>query len=507
MSNGETKATILIVDDVPANLNLLSEALEREGYRIQAVPTGELALQVIRQGRPDVVLLDVMLPGIDGFETCRRFKADPATCNIPVIFLTVREDTAGVVEGFRAGGVDYITKPFHTQEVVSRVKTHETLHRRTEELRCRTEELQAEIARREQAEISLHKANEQLTLISEREAERWGLGGLLGESPTLRRVLTDIRKLHRIASRTTVLITGESGTGKELIARAVHYGGPRARGPFVVANCSALPAELVESILLGHLKGAFTGANAEHKGYFEQANGGSLFLDEVADMPLVLQAKLLRVLETGVVSPIGSVEERPTDVQVIAATNADLPALIQRGAFRQDLYFRLARFAVNVPPLRERREDIELLTDHFLRLLSKEMGLPRPELTPPALANLQAYDYPGNVRELKNLIERALIETGGSRIDLENLHFLPGSGLRLVDHRSTTYDSDRTGLFAETRILEYLRTHATINNTECRDLLGVGLQRASYLLRKLHLSGQVERDSSRRWAHYRLHGE
>ena len=347
---------------------------------------------------------------------------------------------------------------------------------------------------------------EQLPLISEREAERWGLGGLVGESPTLRRVLADIHKLHRIAARTTVLITGESGTGKELVARAVHYGGPRAREPFVVANCSALPSELVESILLGHLKGAFTGANADRKGYFEQAHGGSLFLDEIADMPLALQAKLLRVLETGIVTPVGSAEERPSDVQVIAATNAELPLLIERGRFRQDLYFRLARFTIEVPPLRERRNDIVLLVDHFLRLLSSEMGLPRPELSPTALATLQAYDYPGNVRELKNLLERALIETGGGRIDVEHLDFLPGTGLLPANDRMVDPPLDLALRSAEERILDYLHAHATINNTECRDLLGVGLQRASYLLRKLHASGQLERDSSRRWAHYRLQG-
>jgi DNA-binding NtrC family response regulator len=451
-----------------------------------------------------LILLDVMLPGVSGFETCRRLKQDAFTRDIPVIFLTAREEPGNVVEGFRAGGVDYITKPFRTEEVLSRVHTHLTLHRRTEELRRKTEELEAEIARRHQAEASFQQASQQLSLMSQREAERWGLAGLVGESPTLRRILADIHKLHRSGTRTNVLITGESGTGKELIARAVHYGGPRGQGPFLVAACSALPSELVESILLGHVKGAFTGASTDRKGYFELAHGGSLFLDEIADMPLSLQAKLLRVLETGIVTPVGSAEERPTDVQVIAATNAELPAFIELGKFRQDLYFRLARFTIEVPPLRERREDIPLLLDHFLRLLASEMGVPRPELSPQALDALRQYDYPGNVRELKNLVERALIETAGARIELDHLHFVSHSGHRKPDPPAQADRSQHSGSTDEERIVAFLEIHRSINNTECRDLLGVGLQRACYLLRKLHLSGTLERDSSGRWAQYRL---
>jgi len=219
-----------------------------------------------------------------------------------------------------------------------------------------------------------------------------------------------------------VLITGESGTGKELIARAIHYGSTRAAEPFIAVNCVAVPGDLAESMFFGHTKGAFTGALADRKGCFEMADGGTLFLDEIGDMPAQLQAKLLRVLEDGMITPVGASQPKKVDVRIIAATNADLDAQIASGAFRQDLYFRLARYIVQTPPLRERREDIPLLAGHFVKILSAEMGLHPPTLRTDALNALKAYDFPGNVREMKNIIERALIECGGDPISAEHLH-------------------------------------------------------------------------------------
>ena len=226
-----------------------------------------------------------------------------------------------------------------------------------------------------------------------------------------------------------VLITGESGTGKELVARAIHFRSTRAKGPFIPLNCVAIPEELAESMLFGHTRGAFTGATMDRRGYFEMAHGGTLFLDEIGDMPVALQAKLLRVLEDGRITPLGSTKERVVDVRVVAATNAEIPARIAAGAFREDLFFRLAQFTVEVPPLRQRREDIPLLANHFVRLFATEMGLSPPTLSREVLAALERHAFPGNIRELKNVIERALIQSGGDTVGVEHLHIpTPRSG-------------------------------------------------------------------------------
>ena len=216
-------------------------------------------------------------------------------------------------------------------------------------------------------------------------------------------------------------------TGKEVIARAIHHGSPRAAGPFIPVNCSAIPADLAESTLFGHRRGAFTGADRDRPGYFELADGGTLFLDEVGDMPLDIQAKILRVLEDGQILPLGDTAEKKVDVRVVAATNVDLETGIEAGTFRQDLYFRLARFPIRVPPLRERRGDIPLLARHFLRLFAAEMGLPPPPLDETALEKLSSYDFPGNVRELKNIVERAVIESNGGQVQSEHLHLFCSS--------------------------------------------------------------------------------
>jgi DNA-binding NtrC family response regulator len=510
--NPAEAGTVLVVDDIPANRNLLRETLEPEGYEVLLAPDGEAALKIAQRAVPDVILLDVMMPKLDGFETCRRLKQCESTRDIPVIFITAREETQSVMEGFRAGGVDYLTKPFQAEEVLIRLKTHlqngrltRVVIEKNRELEATNERLRQEIARREQAERSLQTVDAQLSLISELEAERWGITGLIGKSRTMAKIIEDLRKLQAHPS-TSVLITGESGTGKELIARALHFGSARARGPFLPVNCSAVPAELAESLFFGHVKGAFSGAAADRKGYFQNAHGGTLFLDEIADMPLPLQAKLLRVLETGRILSLGADQEVPVDVRIVAATNADLQEETAAGKFRQDLYFRLARFIADLPPLRERREDIRPLVEHFLAQLSAEMGLPSNGVSADALMVLQTYDYPGNIRELKNLIERALIESGGDEICPEHLRFVfPTAGSR------ASAEGPRVGARVspkseadEQRILAYVRERGSINNTQCRELLGVGIHRAWYLLRKLQRSGQLVQDSSRRWAQYRL---
>jgi len=418
-----SQGRILIVDDTAASLSLLSNVLEPQGYEILAVSSGKDAIQVAARARPDLILLDVMMPGHDGFHVCRTLKAEPETQDTPVIFITSRNETESVMKGFRVGGVDYIVKPFQAGEVITRVATHMKIGRLTRELQQRNAELEAEVMKRREAEEAREKADQRLSTLASREAQHWGLAGFVGESPHLRRILADIGRLQQFG-RTSVLITGESGTGKELVARAVHHHSPRAKGPFIPVNCVAVPAELAESLFFGHTKGAFTGATADRKGYFELADGGTLFLDEIGDMPAALQAKLLRVLEDGMVTPVGSSHPRNVDVRVVSATNADLAAKIASGDFRQDLYFRLARYSVETPPLRSRPEDLPLLARHFLTLFAAEMGLTAPDLTDEALALLSNYPFPGNVRELKNVMERALILSGGAPVRCGHLQLL-----------------------------------------------------------------------------------
>jgi DNA-binding NtrC family response regulator len=429
---------ILLVDDQPANLAVLTAALEPEGYEILAVPNGLTALKVAARARPSLILLDVMMPEMDGLETCRRLKENEATRDIPVIFITAREETECLVAGFKAGGVDYVVKPIRAGEVASRVATHLKISRLSQELQeknrvleARTVELLAETGRRRQAETALQAADEKLTTLADLEASRWNLAGLIGQSRLIQKIIGEIRRLHQFA-QTTVLVTGESGTGKELIARAIHFESPRAKAAFIPVNCVAIPDELAESMLFGHIKGAYTGATADRKGCFELAHGGTIFLDEIGDMPMSLQVKLLRVLEDGCVTPVGASEARKVDVRVIAATNADLGARIAAGGFRQDLYFRLARYPLTMPPLRDRLEDIPLLAGHFLNVFAAEMGMKPPAFSRRALEVLQHYTFPGNVRELKNIIERALIECGGDMIEPRHLQLLQRAGTAVL---------------------------------------------------------------------------
>ncbi|HZZ58944.1 MAG TPA: sigma-54 dependent transcriptional regulator [Opitutaceae bacterium] len=481
-----TPPTLLIIDDISANIGALSGALESAGYRVLAALSGAAAIKSASKARPELILLDVMMPELDGIETCRRLKANPATAEIPVVFITANDETQSLVEGFRAGGVDYITKPFQIDEVLLRVATHLRLHRLTCELKARTielaksnAELTAEIRRRERAEVALDVADARLSVLTEAEARSWGLQGFLGQSPQFKKLLRDIRAVQ-VYPRTNVLLTGESGTGKELIARAIHFGGALAKGPFVAVNCSALPAELAESYLFGHRRGAFTGAVADHKGYFELADGGTLFLDEIGDMPPAIQAKLLRVLEDGQVTAVGASAGNRVSVRIVAATNVDLPAKVQRGEFRQDLYYRLMHFHVAVPPLRERREDIPALAGHFVRLFSSELKRKPPVLRADALERLLAHDYPGNIRELKNTIERAIIYAGGEQIHPEHIVFAAhartasGSASAPESEPKAENPADDFNLkAAEDRLIEKAVAASKGNTSAAARLLGV----------------------------------
>jgi formate hydrogenlyase transcriptional activator len=419
MKEVRDQPSILVVDDTRANIGFLLETLSQAGYRVRVAPDGETALEQIQYSPPDLVLLDVMMPGIDGFETCRRIRKLPQLSQLPVIFMTALSDTQDKVRAFAAGADDYVTKPFQSEEVLARVRTH--LARRVLEVKleqanrelesrvvARTAELTAALSEVEKLKSRLQQENRYL---KQEIAEAANLGEIIGSSPALRAAL------HQVAvvapTDTTVLIHGETGTGKELIARALHEGSPRRERPMIKLNCSAISAGLVESELFGHVKGAFTGATDRRVGRFELADGGTLFLDEVSELPLDTQAKLLRVLQEQEFEPVGSSKTLKVDVRVVAATNRDLAADSRTGRFRADLFYRLNVFPIELPPLRERRDDIETLAEHFMRRMARKLGKPLDDIDPETLRALKAYSWPGNIRDLQNTIERAAVLAPG----------------------------------------------------------------------------------------------
>lgn len=333
---------------------------------------------------------------------------------------------------------------FHFDDPAWLRRAAETLHRanelleqrvaeRTAELEARgvaleraNAELREEAARRAAAETALARADAQLSLLSEAEARQWALAGLVGRSASFGQMLREVRAVQA-AERTTVLLTGESGTGKELTARAIHYGGARAGAPFVRVDCASLPPEQAEALVFGQARGSGSGAAAERRGFCELAEGGTLFFDEIGELPSPLQARLLRVLEDGAYLPVGAHAARTMNARVIASTHADLPARISAGRFRQDLYYRLMQYHIAVPPLRDRLEDVPALAQHFVRVIAAELKRPAPRLRPETLQRLLAHSYPGNIRELRNTLERAIIYSGGPELGSEHIVFAPGA--------------------------------------------------------------------------------
>ena len=407
--------SILVVDDTPANIGFLLETLSKAGYRVRVATDGESALEQAQYSPPCLVLLDVMMPGIDGFETCRRLRRLPKLAPIPVIFMTALSDAQDKVRAFESGANDYITKPFQYEEVLARVQTH--LSRRELEVQleeanralegrvaARTSELTAALAEVERLKSRLQQENRYL---KQEISEQVNNGEIIGKSGTLQSALRKVALVAKTDS--TVLIHGETGTGKELIARALHEQSGRRERPMVKLNCSAISAGLVESELFGHVKGAFTGANERRVGRFELADGGTLFLDEVSELPVETQAKLLRVLQEHEFEPVGSSKTIKVDVRVIAATNRDLAADADNKRFRSDLYYRLNVFPIDLPPLRERPEDIETLALHFMQRMARKLGKPLTRIAPDTLVKLRAHSWPGNIRDLQNTIERASV--------------------------------------------------------------------------------------------------
>jgi chemotaxis protein methyltransferase CheR len=420
-----TRPPILIVDDTPANLDLLLSTLTGEGYKVLVATDGSNALRQAAYAQPGLILLDLMMPGIDGFETCRRLKAMPETRNIPVIMLTALHELADKVRAFEAGAVDFISKPFQHAEVLARVETQLHLYELRSELErmnieledrvsARTTELTNALGELEGLKNRLQAENRYL---HEQISEHVNFHDIIGKSVQLQALLD---RVDRVApTDSTVLIYGESGTGKELIARAIHDRSPRRGMSMVKLNCSAISAGLVESELFGHVKGAFTGASERRVGRFELAHQGTLFLDEVSEMPLETQAKLLRVLQEQEFEPVGSSRTQRVDVRVIAATNRNLSEDVAQKHFRADLYYRLNVFPIEVPPLRQRREDIPLLAEHFLERAARRFGKTLYGFTNEAMRVLLDYHWPGNIRELQNIIDRAVILSPGPQLDID----------------------------------------------------------------------------------------
>ena len=380
------KETILVVDDEAGVRASLEGVLGDEGYAVHAVETGEAALLALGARRFDLVLLDVWLPGRDGLEVLGRIRETDA--ELPVVVISGHGTIETAVKAVRLGAQDFVEKPLSLEKTLLAVKN--ALQRR--------------------------RLESEVRVLKQRLDERYVM---VGESPALRRLRAEIEQAAPSNGR--ALIFGENGTGKELVARAIHAGSLRASGPFVEVNCAAIPEELIESELFGHVKGAFTGALAARKGKFELADGGTLFLDEIADMSLKTQAKVLRALQEQRIEPVGGAGSVEVDVRVIAATNKDLEEEIREGRFREDLFFRLNVIPFRVPPLRERREDVPLLARHFMDLLSAEHGRRPRSIAPEALAALAQLPWPGNVRELRNIIERLVIMTPGDTIERRHL--------------------------------------------------------------------------------------
>lgn len=414
----EGKMNILVVDDTPSNLELLSEILSEGGFEVRPVKSGGLALTSARTITPDLVLLDIMMPGMDGYEVCRLLKEEERTRDVPVIFISALEETVDKVKGFEVGGVDFIAKPFQAAEVLARVRTHLALRRAQARLEEQNARLEREIAERQRAEVELSRFQAHLEGILEKKLRHPEVfKSIVSQSEKMRSVFQYIEALA--CSSEPVLITGESGVGKELIARAIHDV-CQPRGAWVPVNIAGLDDNVFADTLFGHVKGAFTGADHVRAGMIEKAAGGTLFLDEIGDLSPVSQIKLLRLIQEKEFMPLGSDTPQKVNARIVVATNVDLERKQKAGEFRKDLYFRLCTHRIEIPPLRERKEDIPILLDHLLAEAAREMDKKKP--TPPAELPvlLSNYSFPGNVRELRAMVYNAVSMHKGRTLSMES---------------------------------------------------------------------------------------
>jgi len=433
MRDSSKKERILVVDDSPDTLEVLKRNLESEGYRVFTAPGAVEAIKIIESSKIDLVITDLKMPEVDGLGLVRHIQENYR--NTGVMMITGYPSIEGAVEAVKLGAEEYLSKPFTDEELLSAVgKVFDKL--RLKRLTDAQDRKPPEIRH-----------------------------GIIGESDALHKVWVAIEKAAE--SQATVLITGESGTGKELVARAIHYNSPRASAPFVPINCGGIPENLLESELFGYVKGAFTGAAETRAGFFQTAEGGTIFLDEISETSLSMQVKLLRVLQDKEVFLVGARQHQKVDVRIIAATNKDLLSLMKKDEFREDLYYRLNVIAIDIPPLRERVEDILLLLHNFAFRFAKELGKPVPRFSENALQVLKDYDWPGNVRELENIIQRLVVMTEGEVIDVPDLPSLMRfSALRGVSPHRT---------LAEAEVEHILCVLSSVdgNKTQAAKILGI----------------------------------
>jgi DNA-binding NtrC family response regulator len=370
-------ARLLIIDDEPSIRESLETLLTLEGFDVSLAPDGSQGLEILEHEEFDLLLLDLALPGESGIDLLPRITAMHP--NLPVIMITAFGTVGNVVDAVRAGAENFIQKPWDNEKLLADIRSA----------------------------IARHRAEAEVIQLKRTLKQRYNFENIIGKSEPMLRLFDTVAQVA--PSRSTVLIQGESGTGKELIAKAIHQNSPRRDRPFLAVNTGAIPSDLLESTLFGHVKGAFTSANMAKKGLFEVANGGTLFLDEIGTMSMDMQAKILRVLQDRRFMHLGGTQEIQVDVRIVAATNVNLQQAVKDGRFREDLFYRLNVITLELPPLRQRRQDVPLLAQHFLRVYATENGTEPPSLSPEALRILMDYEWPGNVRELENAMERGVV--------------------------------------------------------------------------------------------------
>ena len=464
MSVQHPPVTILAVDDEPEGLFALEQLLKSAGYDVVGAASGEETLEKVASHAPDLILLDINLPGVDGYEVTKTLKADPQLRYIPIVLLTAKSTLEDITFGLQQGADGYIAKPYRKEELLARVSAA-----------LRTKQLYAE----------LKYSQEQNESLTKQLVARANYSDIVGKSAAMQAIYNLIEKIK--GSDVSVLITGESGTGKELVARAVHASSKRASAPFLALNCSAFNENLLESELFGYVRGAFSGAVRDKLGLFEAAHGGTIFLDELGEMPSGLQAKLLRVLQDGSFIPVGSVTPKKVDVRVVAATNRNLKEMIEKEKFRQDLFYRLNVMAIHLPPLRERRGDIELLAEYFVAASCSREGLKAKRFTAEAMARLMGYEWPGNIRELENEVAKAVLLSGdAAEIDPQFL------SSHIAQSSKTAVETARSGNLKEALDaleLEMIRAAlAECQGNKSRAAEKLGVSRTN-LIKKVQLFG------------------
>jgi two-component system response regulator HydG len=462
-------ARILVVEDNPTVRDGMEQILRKAGHEVLAVSDGAAALERCQEGPVDLVVTDFKMDGMNGLELLESLRRQPVPGDPEVMLITAYGTIDIAVEAMKLGAVDFLTKPFDANEF--RVKVEKAL--KTRDLKRERDAFKA------QAEYL-------------REEVEHHFGEIVGKSAAMREIYESIRKVAEANS--SVYIYGESGTGKELIARAIHRESTRSSGPFIKVNCSSLAEGLLESELFGHEKGAFTGAIRERKGRFELAHGGTLFLDEISDIPLSTQVKLLRVLQEKEIERVGGERTITVDVRIISATNRDLAPMVERGEFREDLFYRLHIIPIEVPPLRDRKEDILPLVTHFIHTIAAEMAKPIVGITDEAMKLLMRYDWPGNIRELENMIERAIVLCEGEQLDAQLFPINERKGPR--SNSATTLNVPAAGAITLDNALESIE-RAMIEDaleksggvkTKTAELLGIKTSALYYKLEKYGLT-------------------